>query len=339
MNIFSLHGKWYQNNENRLTSNFLFFLDKFREEILKIIFENYFSKLNYLAAKIKFQVYDNGDIPDGEIISNSTRILFESKINNNIISKGQIDKYIEKLNLSEKNYPEKFLVIITQTYQKKIVESYYIDLNNIKGVKIIYIQWKEIIELFKNTKKKSKDNFLINMIEMFLKEVENILYNRIDIEKLSLEEMHEVVLTTQNNKFEDMALKYNVFWPKNNFSASQFVAYYFTKDCKNTPKTVGYIAKIKHIWHNITIQEVLTSVPEFEKIPNFEEFKNLALNLYSEDSNSQFAIAITESPIKLKNPIPYAKNPNGKNRNHPNIISGQHTSFKNILTADNLEEL
>lgn len=34
MDLFSLHGKWYENNENRLTSNVLFFFDTFKDIVL-----------------------------------------------------------------------------------------------------------------------------------------------------------------------------------------------------------------------------------------------------------------------------------------------------------------
>lgn len=102
------------------------------------------------------------------------------------------------------------------------------------------------------------------------------MYNKIDINSINVGKLDEVVLTTQDRKFYHMALEDNVFWPKNNFRPSQYVAYYFTDNCPNYRKKLTHIAKVKYMFHNVTIDEVLTSIPEFQELPNFSRFKQRA---------------------------------------------------------------
>jgi len=346
MNIFSLHGKWYEDNENRLTSNVLFFLDQFRSELLTAFLDKFtpyhnIDKTEINNCKINFQVYDSGKIPDAEIIlTNNTRILIESKVRSNIIGYNQVEEYCNRLVNSSINYPNYHLLIITQTDQSSLVSSYSIKLQN-NGIcntsNISYIQWKDVIELFQKVINNSKDIFLIRLMRMFLEEVENVMYNRIDIQKMQVKDLHEIVLTTQKPEFLNMALEDCVFWPYANFTPSQYVAYYFTKNCPKYGLTISHIAQIKHIWHNVTIDEVLTSIPEFQTLPDFNRFKQRALGLYNQGNPGQFAIAITEKPIELRNPIPYIHDEGNKFR--PNILPGRHTTLSKFLSANKIEDL
>ncbi|WP_459195725.1 hypothetical protein [Wukongibacter baidiensis] len=346
MNIFSLHGKWYENNENRLTSNVLFFLDKFKGELLKNFLNMFTPHIKYLdrdikKAKINFQVYDDGKIPDAEIIiGDDIRILIESKIRSNTIKLDQLREYAKRLKKSSVNYPKYHLVVITQTNQKNRVAGHAKDIESngiISKDNISCIQWREVIELFANKILNSKNKFMKELIRMFLEEVQNTMYNRIDIKSLPIKELNEVVLTTQRPKFYDMALKYCVFWPYNNFKPSQYVAYYFTKDCPNYGKSLSHIAQIKHIWHDVTIDEVISAIPEFQQIEDFDDFKESATKLYNLGDPSTFAIAITDKPIKLRSPIKYVYNTTKKM--NPNILPGKHTTLAKLLTADNMDNL
>ena len=346
INIFSLHGKWYENNENRLTSNLLFFLDKFNDHILKLFCDNFLPELRYNKKDINeysidFQVYDFGKIPDAEIIlGNDKRILVESKIHSNLIKKNQVKEYCLRLKQSQVNYPDYYLLVITQTDQKQRIARISRELefdNIIESDKIIHVQWKEIMNFFKDIKDNTNNYFLIGLLNMFLEEVENTLYNRIDIKSMELNKLNEVVLTTQNKKFYKMALEDQVFWPTSNFKPSQFVAYYFTSKCPVYSMTISHLAQIKNIWHNVTIDEVLTSIPEFQNLPDFKRFKERALEVYDLGNEKQFAIAITEKPIKLNEPIKYEYNKEYKL--NPNILPGRRTTLSKLLQADIVEDL
>ena len=344
MNIFSLHGKWFENNENRLTSNILFFLDQFRVELLVPFIQTFLPMINLSSknlnrCRISFQVYDSGVIPDAEIILDSdTRILLESKIRSNIIGYDQIEEYCNRLKSTEVNYPNYYLLIITQTDQKSKISQFANEVEK-KGIisseRILSCQWKDVINLFKDY---NRSNIILKkLMEMFLEEVEKTVYNRIDIDSLPLSQLHEIVLTTQKPEFFDMALEDCVFWPYANFSPSQYVAYYFTKDCKNYGGTISHIARIKHIWHDVTIDEVFSSIPEFNNIPDFNRFKQRAERIYQQGDPTLFAIAITEKPVELRLPIPF-KHQKG-NKLHPNILPGRHTTMAKLLEARTLEDL
>ena len=173
-----------------------------------------------------------------------------------------------------------------------------------------------------------------------MEEVEMTLYNKKDIESLPLKEINEVVMTTQNSNFLAMALEDYVFFPYSNFSPSLLVAYYFTNNCPPTyARKITHIARIRSIWHDITIKEVLSTIPDFEKyVPDFLRFKKRLQKIRSErDPSERFPIAITERPIQLRNPIIYQHAPG--NQLLPRIIPGRHTTLEKILTATTLEEL
>lgn len=346
MNIFSLHGKWYEDNENRLTSNVLFFLDQFRNHLLEPFLKHFLPHLQLdkkliKSCRIRFQVYDSGKIPDAEItIGNDTRILIESKVKSNIISFEQVEEYCVRLKNSIINYPNYYLFIITQTNQTPLIANYSYKIEN-KGIvtadKVCSSQWRVIIDLLKGCSQKSSDPVLKKLMHMFTEEVQNVMYNRIDIETLPIKDLYDVVLTTQNSSFFNMALEDWVFWPYSNFSPAQYVAYYFTKDCTLYGKTISHIARIKYIWHDVTIDEVLSSIPEFNALPNFDRFKQRAVDIYTPGSSEQFAIAITDEPIKLKNPILFDSR--HKRKLHPNILPGRHTTLAKILTANTFDDL
>lgn len=293
------------------------------------------------SCKIRFQVYDSGKIPDAEIIIGSTiRILIESKIRANTITYPQLEEYSKRLVASAVNYPQYYLVVLTQTDQKGVVVGFASQLEKQKVVlakNIIASQWRDAIACFKIQAMNSKDKVLKYLMEMFNEEIEKTMYNRIDIATKTVQELNEVVLTTQKDIFVNMALEDNVFWPYANFSPSQYVGYYFTKNCPNFGGTLSHIAKVKYIWHNVTIDEVLTSIDEFKDLPDFQRFHSRATKLYPIGSTTQFAIAITENPIELKNSIPYIHR-KGKKLN-PVILPGRKTTLAKLFTSNEIEDL
>ena len=175
------------------------------------------------------------------------------------------------------------------------------------------------------------------------------MYNKIDIEEKPLKKLlkKEVVFKTQNDEkngiFVDMALENQVFWPHNNFSPSEFVAYYFTEGCKNIPardkikpKTISHFARIRYIFHNVTIDE-LKEIDEFIKLPTFESFLEKAHKIYHPGNPDTFAIAITDEPIELPNPIEFKKHQ--ENKLPPRILPTKKTTLSKLLTAKELEDL
>ena len=59
LNLFQLHGKWFENNENRVTSSLLFFLNEFKVPLLQYNNPSFFIpyNLDYLNYPSSIQVY------------------------------------------------------------------------------------------------------------------------------------------------------------------------------------------------------------------------------------------------------------------------------------------
>jgi len=154
---------------------------------------------------------------------------------------------------------------------------------------------------------------------------------------LPMSDLNEVVLTAQSADFFEMALTNGVFWPKNKFSPSLFVGYYFTKLCPSHGGTLSHIARIKHLWHDVTINEVLTAIPEFKNIPGATTFAQNAATLYQPGNATKFAIAITHAPILLPLPVPF--NPTRDKSLNPKILPGRTTTLAKVLSATSLADL
>jgi hypothetical protein len=346
MNLFSLHGKWYENNENRLTSNVLFFLSEFRDALLPPFWEKHLSQVPvearaFTKARIRFQVHDQGKYPDAEIIiGDDTRILVECKIKSNEAGREQLQEYATRLMGSQAVYPKHHLLVITQTDQRVAIKTHAAQIEQATGFPaqaITAVQWREIIETFIQAKDQAKNPVLSRLLIMFLQELQTTMYNRIDIDQRPLSDLNEVVLTSQDAHFYDMALTNCVFWPRNKFSPSQFVGYYFTKSCPEHGGTLSHIARIKHLWHDVTIDEVLTAIPEFRNIPKATEFAKTAAIIYKPGHPDKFTIGITHAPILLPRPIPY--NHSQDQLLNPYILPGKTTTLAKVLSATSLADL
>lgn len=89
LNLFSLHGKYFEDDENRFTVNVLFMLSEFRSTFLPAFLERCGVGLpphSCSKIRIRFQaphVAASGDvrIPDGEIrMEDDFHLLIEAKI-------------------------------------------------------------------------------------------------------------------------------------------------------------------------------------------------------------------------------------------------------------------
>ncbi len=88
LNIFSLHGDYFRNDENRLTGNVMFLLSEARHTFLAKLLQRIDASTDLgrlESARIEFQVYpsssDERGIPDAQIrISDDVHVLIEAKI-------------------------------------------------------------------------------------------------------------------------------------------------------------------------------------------------------------------------------------------------------------------
>ncbi len=345
MNLFSLHGKWYQDDENRLTSNVLFFLDRFSPVLLPPFLRLFASDDAAISCddisshRIRFQVYDAGRIPDAEIVlDDRIRILLEAKIGSNLIHFDQLAEYCDRLQATAERFPEYYLFVLTQTDQNRRIAGMAEELERagrIDARRVRSVKWEKVLEVFDHYK--ASGSSLRMLMHMFLEEVQSTMYSRTDIDSLPVGELNEVVLTTQNAQFAEMAIEDCVFWPYARFRPAQYVAYYFTRDCPDYVLSIPYVARIEHIWYDATIDEVLTAIPQFKNLPDFQRFRERALQIYPSGSETQFTIAITDTPVRLQNRVHYESRTDTKL--HPRILPGQTTTFAQLMNATTLDDL
>jgi hypothetical protein len=121
LNLFSLHGKYFDDDENRFTANILFLFSEFRSSFLPAFLDRCGAppaRNTCTGARIRFQVphrsvSGNVRIPDGEIrLDDDLHVLIEAKIGNNPLMIDQITDYAAHLATSSAR--NRKLVCITQ---------------------------------------------------------------------------------------------------------------------------------------------------------------------------------------------------------------------------------
>ena len=123
LNLFSLHGKYFQDDENRFTANFLFLLSESRTLLLPALLKDLnldLSERDLAAAHIVFQSHlpTGADIPDAEIrLGDDLHILLEAKIGQNALASDQIRRYATYL--AGTSCAQKCLLCVTQFNDSK----------------------------------------------------------------------------------------------------------------------------------------------------------------------------------------------------------------------------
>lgn len=167
---------------------------------------------------------------------------------------------------------------------------------------------------------------------LFLKEVESTMYKKIKVSEQKINDVNEVIITVQDHKFMEIAKKYNIWLPSSSaeygLSTAMYVAYYETNDKGNkNPKSISHIAKIKTIWNRISFDDAKT-IPELKPFLSSKYSKILTFK-----GDETFHIAITEKPIKLKNPIPLGR------KNVARVLSRKNFSLIKFLNAETTDDL
>ena len=311
-----------------------------------------FNKKELARAEIIFQssFNENNSIgrPDAEIkIGDQLHLLIEAKIGTNHIYQKQIELYSSYLEKSPAQH--KCFICITQINELKLFK------NIIKNCKLphnsfIYLKWYQIIDILKQSidltqetiKKNEKQiiygkkvDYSLRISSLFIKELEDTMYDKKIINEIKIGEIPDITVTTQDPWFMKAALIFNVWFPsdaaKYGLKPSKYVAYYETMKTGNeNPKTISYIAKNKIYWNRITLSEA----------KQLDELKDLFANKDMSDEISKwgsdddtFHIVLTEKPIKLSKSLPLIKS------NYARILSKRKYSFSDIISANSIDEL
>jgi hypothetical protein len=362
LNLFSLHGKYFDDDENRFTANVLFLFSEFRSSFLPAFLDRCGAppaRNTCTGARIRFQVPHrsaSGDvrIPDGEIrLDDDLHVLIEAKIGNNPLMLDQITDYATHLATSSAR--SRKLVCITQmdcfcirglnvTFEELKVQ---VEPAIVPAGTCVWLRWFEVLDILKSSLGLTPEN--INKDErriaagkdvaygrrlgaLFLKEVETAMYDRKEIDSLPHGDVEDVVLSVQNGWFMDVALRHRVWFPNNlGGRASRYVAHYETADSGNqNPSQIAYMARNRSMWNRITIQEAVT-VPELQHA--FADPVVMA-EVGTWPPESKHCIVLTDEPVRLREPLQL-----GSKRFLARIMPGRFVSLPVLRNAHSIDDL
>jgi len=358
LNIFSLHGKYFENHENRFTANVLFLLSESRSdflpEFLKLVGIDD-GNLNLSALKFIFQsnvATDSGrEIPDAEIkLGDDLHMVLEAKIGHNLLSLRQLREYADLLKVSTAR--RKKLVCITQINEEHAFLRIKAELEPkiVRPGTCVLLQWHQVLKTLRTSKRldDSKVRTLngrvrcgrgvecsLRLAALFLDEVENDMYERKIVADLTSGDLSDVSVTTQNPWFMEIAKKYRIWFPsgqtKYGLGPAMYVAYYETaKEGNLNPRHISYLARNLIFWNRITVEDA-RQCPELELL--FKD-KQAAAEISSwYDRGETLHVALTEEPIRLRRPIPLGK------RNVARVLSKRRYSLPDIVNASTIDDL
>ncbi|MBH0181571.1 MAG: hypothetical protein HP490_07835 [Nitrospira sp.] len=361
VNIFSLHGKYFNNDENRFTANVLFLLSESRHRFLKQFLKYLqfnLETIDVADTQIVFQPpfssEDEKSRPDAELmLRNDVHILIEAKIGINSPDAEQLERYAKILAAS--NGKQKRLLFVTQVNYRaafnSIVEN--IEPSVLPKGTCVYLQWWQLLDLIKESMvssskgKLGSDGHVLRgqrldyeerIATLFLREVEQTMYDKKAIDELPSGQLDDVVVTVQQAWFMDVAKRYRVWFPSGateyGLKPSRYVAYYEVNEGNEFPKQIAYVAKNKVVWNRITLADA-RRINELQSLFADESVVAKISTWYEgwKKEGQTFHVAITDAPIKLKRPIPLGK------RNVANILSKRRYSLVDFVNASTVDDL
>lgn len=199
LNLFSLHGKYFQDDENRFTASFLFLLSESRTVLLPALLKDLdldTSGLNLATADIVFQSHlpTGTDIPDAEIrLGEHVQILLEAKLGRSGLGLDQIRRYATYL--AGTAAPQKRLLCVTQFNDKENFDSIRRELDylHLPASTYWYRQWHQLLDLISRelevptAVRHASDNRILNgrtvsyqqrIAALFIQEVEQTMFDK-----------------------------------------------------------------------------------------------------------------------------------------------------------------
>lgn len=357
LNIFSLHGKYFRDDENRLTANVLFLLSENRSTFLQAflrVLEINVSLKELSDAQLEFQpqatTRSGRIIPDAEIrIGDRVHVLLEAKIGQAGLRTKQVRAYAEYLAASPARVRR--LVCVTQIDDGENFDQIVnLAAGTLPKSAYRYVRWFNVIRLAREsigldaTAEAKLDRLIARgkavsysqrITSLFLRELEKTMYDRIVIDEIPLGEMREVTVTTQDSLFMDVALNKQVWFPsgqtKHGLKPSAYVAYYQTGDKENRhPKHITHVARNRIYWNRISLSDA-RQIGELKHL-----FRDGAVNKEISTwrkENQTFHLALTDKPIKLRRPIPYGR------RNVGRVLSKRKCDLADLMNAQTVDDL
>jgi hypothetical protein len=302
LNLFSLHGDYYQNNENRLTANFIFLLSEFRYLFMPPllqrlnIFPSAKQPIDLACADCVFQenisTLQGNRRPDAEIrVGDTLRIVFKAKVGANPLDPKQLTAYAK--NLRDSGTTIKRLVCVTQANERggfdDVVKA--IEPAILPPGTMVYIRWYEILDMIRSGARLNNRQsrriakricegraveYPARLCSLFLEEVQRDMYDKKFIDELPGIELPDVVLSTQTAWFMRAARRFRVWFPKGgvaNPNPAKYVAYYEVDDGKNKhPKQISFVARNRIWWNHLSFEDAIRE-EELEHIFRDEQLR------------------------------------------------------------------
>ena len=359
LNLFSLHGKYFRNDENRLTANLLFLLSELRStavpEFFRLVNVPY-QGLDLAKMRVAFQSHvataSGIDVPDGELrLGDQVHLLIEAKIGHRHLTSSQLTKYARYL--CQSDAVTKRMVCITQVDERARFDSIVASLEPeiLPPGTCYYVRWYQLLESIKKSLGLSwqamadTDRRILYGLEvdyrqrittLFLKEVEQSMYYKRMMDEIPSGDLDDVVVTTQNSWFMKVAKHHKVWFPsgslKYGLRPSKYVAYYETADGNNkNPQAISYLARNQIWWSRISVSDARQQ-RELKQLFADDDVAHTISSWY-EDTGT-FHLVLTEKPVKLRRPIPL-----GKNRKYAGVLSKRRYSLTDLMNAATIDDL
>lgn len=327
MNLFSLHGKYFRDDENRLTANLAAMLNEatrgFLPAFLALIGTDVGPKsIEHIKISIQegHTQEDERSILDAKLILDGVFVaVIESKVGFNTITASQAIKYARLL--ASLDEPNRILVFIAQ-HREPLAEIQVLEALKSAGldsVKSVFLLWQQVFSILRSSEhldprgakrceKRVQRGLTVSSVErfshLFLEEVEKMAYDLSVLDELTVGEVEDVVVQVQDHRFMKMALEYNVWFPPGQtvrgLKPAKYVVYYQMMGCES-PKTLSHIARVRKVWNRVSFEEAKT-LPEFDKLFSNAELSSFIATFKNDEG--LFHIACTDTPVALGYPIP-----------------------------------
>ncbi len=358
LNLFSLHGRYFRDDENRFTAQILFLLSEFRSDLLPGFLDLAGVRVRSLdlsrlliAFQSRFATYEDIDIPDADLrLDDELHVLVEAKIGSNGLGLEQLRSYARHLRDSRARVRR--LVCVTQVDDRRQFTEIAraLEPSHLPRGTMVYLRWFQVLDLIKSAlgvddsgntgtdrrvRRGRPVDYGQRLATLFLREVQQTMYDRKVIDLLPAGDLDDVLLTTQNRWFMDVAKRHRVWFPSgkhvHGFRPARYVAYYETGDGENAhPKQIAYLARNKIVWSRIALGDAKRLVELRHLFADAAVRKEIS-GWYGDDET--FHVGLTEPPIKLRRPIPLGS------RNVARVLVGRRYSLVDLMNARSIDDL
>lgn len=329
LNLFSLHGDYYQNNENRLTANFLFLLSELRSSFLPA-FLNSIGITQFDSSKIEIvmqppiSIEQDRRVPDAFIWhGDDFQVVIEAKIGTNALDLEQLGAYAKYL--GERGAGVKRLVAITQIEEGAIFETVRrsVEPSLLSMGSCVQVRWFRLLQILRNAVNLSSEHdrcldravmhgrrveYEKRLASMFLKEIEVTMFEKIIVDEVRAGQLGDVRLTTQTAWFMDVARRHRIWFPDGSLShglaPSRWVAFYEMADSPTSPSQITHIARNRIFWNRITFDDA-ANAQELDHVFADKPVRDV-IRSWPKGEKGTFHIVLTDEPVRLAHPIPLA---------------------------------